>query len=112
MAPKYTHAIVQRISSSLQEIGDIDLEIAKKQHEAYVNILREIGLDVIELPPDDELPQGIFVESAAVICNGVALIARSKDTTRQKEILLHFYSLSGYKLRLPTGPFGKTSPAL
>lgn len=85
-----------RISSSLQEIGDIDLEIAKKQHEAYVNILREIGLDVIELPPDDELPQGIFVESAAVICNGVALIARSKDTTRQKEVSL-FYIFFSFK---------------
>lgn len=70
----------------MQNVGDIDLEIAKKQHEAYVNILREIGLDVIELPPDDELPLGIFVENAAVICNGVALIAKSKDESRQKEV--------------------------
>ncbi|KAL5275118.1 DDAH2 family protein [Megaselia abdita] len=85
MAPKYTHAIVQRISASFQNIGDIDLEIAKKQHEAYVNILREIGLDVIELPPDDGLPQGIFVENSAVICNGVALIAKSNSIPRQKE---------------------------
>lgn len=62
------------------------MEIAKKQHEAYVKILRDIGLDVIELPPDEDLPQGIFIENAAVICNGVALIAKSKDISRQKEV--------------------------
>lgn len=71
----------------MQDFYDIDLEIAKRQHEAYVSILREIGLDVIELPPDVELPKGIFVENAAVICNGVALIARSKHIQRQKEVM-------------------------
>lgn len=81
-----------RISSSLNKEYDIDLEIAKRQHEAYVRILREIGLDVIELPPDVELPEGIFVESAAVICNGVALIAKSNTNQRQKEVKLRFDS--------------------
>lgn len=66
--------------------------MAKKQHEAFVRVLREIDLDVIELPPDDELPQGIFVENAAVICNGVALIAKSKEISRQKEV--KFFKLS------------------
>lgn len=76
-----------RVSSSLQNVCDIDLEVAKKQHEAYVRVLRDIDLDVIELPPDDELPQGIFVENAAVICNGIALIAKSKQIERQKEVI-------------------------
>ena len=63
------------------------MEKAKKQHEAYCALLREIGLDVIELPPDESLPDGVFVENTAVICNGVALIGKSPNNIRQKEVI-------------------------
>ncbi|XP_055911378.1 N(G),N(G)-dimethylarginine dimethylaminohydrolase 1 [Eupeodes corollae] len=85
MSLKFTHAIVTRLSESLCGAGDFDVQLAKKQHEAYVSLLREIGLDVIELPPDDSLPESVFVENTAVICNGVALIAKSKNPIRQRE---------------------------
>lgn len=61
------------------------MQLAKQQHEQYCALLREIGLDVIELPPDDALPEGVFVESSAVICNGVALIGRSDNPKRRRE---------------------------
>lgn len=60
--------------------------MAKEQHKQYCSLLREIGLDVIELPPDDELPESVFVETSAVICNGVALIGKSDNPMRQKEV--------------------------
>ncbi|EDW05596.1 N(G),N(G)-dimethylarginine dimethylaminohydrolase 1 [Drosophila mojavensis] len=85
MSPKYTHAIVARISNALLETGDFDVQLAKQQHEQYCTLLREIGLDVIELPPDDALPEGVFVESSAVVCNGVALIGRSENPKRRRE---------------------------
>ncbi|EDW32738.1 GL18337 [Drosophila persimilis] len=85
MSPKYTHAIVARISEALLESGPFDLKLAKRQHEQYCTLLRDIGLDVIELPPDDMLPEGVFVENCAVICNGVALICRSNNPKRRRE---------------------------
>lgn len=89
---KYTHAVVCRIPLSLRTRAEIELEEAKKQHEAYVRILRELGLDVIELPPDETLPECVFVEDAAVVCNGIALITRPGAAHRAKEVrfVIHF----------------------
>ncbi|XP_022920912.1 N(G),N(G)-dimethylarginine dimethylaminohydrolase 1 [Onthophagus taurus] len=83
---RFTHAVVSRIPLSLRTRGEIELEEAKKQHESYVRLLRELGLDVIELPPDESLPECVFVEDTAVVCNGTALITRPGATHRQKEV--------------------------
>ncbi|PSN30654.1 hypothetical protein C0J52_22249 [Blattella germanica] len=83
---KYTHAVVCRIPLSFRTRGEIELEEAKRQHEAYVRLLRELGLDVIELPPDESLPECVFVEDTAVVCNGIALITRPGAPTRIKEV--------------------------
>lgn len=90
---RYTHAIVCRIPLSLRTRGEIELEEAKKQHEAYVRLLRELGLDVIELPPDETLPECVFVEDTAVICNGTALITRPGAPHRAKEVFKHLQSV-------------------
>jgi N-Dimethylarginine dimethylaminohydrolase len=83
---KFTHAVVCRIPLSFRTRGEIELEEAKRQHEAYVRLLRELGLDVIELPPDESLPECVFVEDTAVVCNGIALITRPGAPTRVKEV--------------------------
>uniref|UniRef100_A0A1B0AE56 Uncharacterized protein n=1 Tax=Glossina pallidipes TaxID=7398 RepID=A0A1B0AE56_GLOPL len=85
MTMKYSYAIVARISNSLKVDKPCDLELAKEQHRSFCSLLREIGLDVIELPPDDELPESVFVETSAIICNGVALIGKSDNPMRKKE---------------------------
>lgn len=89
---RYTHAVVCRIPLSLRTRGEIDLEEAKKQHESYVKLLRELGIDVIELPPDEALPDCAFVEDTAVICNGIALIAKPGSPHRVKEVTFVFFS--------------------
>lgn len=83
---RYTHAVVCRIPTSLKDRGNIDLDDAKKQHENFVRLLRELGLDVIELPPDEGLPDCVFVEDTAVVCNGTALITRPGAAHRAKEV--------------------------
>ncbi|XP_013785496.1 N(G),N(G)-dimethylarginine dimethylaminohydrolase 1-like [Limulus polyphemus] len=88
---RYTHAIVCRIPNSFKTKalgiwGEIDLDVAKRQHEEYCKVLRGIGLDVIELPPDENLPDCVFVEDTAVVCNGTALICRPGHPARQKEV--------------------------
>lgn len=84
---KFTHAIVCRIPNSFKS-KDIHLEKAKLQHENYVRLLRNIGLDVIELPPDESLPECVFVEDTAIVCNGIALITRPGNPARLKEVSL------------------------
>ena len=47
---------------------------------------RKLGLDVIELPADESLPDGVFVEDTAVICDGIALICQPNSPSRLKEV--------------------------
>lgn len=58
-----------------------------KTYILIYSLLREIGLDVIELPPDENFPECAFVEDSAVICNGIALITRPGAPHRQKEVI-------------------------
>lgn len=57
--------------------------------------MRDLGLDVVELPPDENLPECAFVEDTAVVCNGIALITRPGAANRANEvfviIFLHYY---------------------
>lgn len=50
-------------------------------------LLRDLGLDVLELPPDENLPECPFIEDCAVVCNGIALICRPGDPNRLKEVM-------------------------
>jgi len=88
---KFTHAVVCRLPDSFEKNavgtkGVINLEKAKQQHSEYVSTLRRLGLDVIELPPDEQLPDCVFVEDTAVVVNGQALITRPGHPSRQKEV--------------------------
>lgn len=84
---RYTHAVVCRIPLSLRSrTPALDVDEAKRQHENFVRLLRELGLDVIELPPDENLPDCVFVEDTAVVCNGTALITRPAAAHRAKEV--------------------------
>ncbi|KAG7170294.1 N(G),N(G)-dimethylarginine dimethylaminohydrolase 1-like [Homarus americanus] len=92
MSPfRYTHAVVCRIPDSFKNnaVGisaSIDLAKARKQHEVYVATLREIGLDVIELPADENHPDCVFVEDVAVVCNGTALLTKPGHPSRKNEV--------------------------
>jgi len=63
----------------------IDLIIARAQHQAYVNTLRELGCDVIELPAEPDLPDSVFVEDTAFILPEVAVITRPGADSRKPE---------------------------
>lgn len=51
-----------------------------------MNLLRELELDVIEMPSEEELPESVFVEDTAVVCNNIALITKPGNPTRLKEV--------------------------
>ncbi|GAK50874.1 amidinotransferase [Candidatus Moduliflexus flocculans] len=63
----------------------LDLSLAREQHAAYCGALRELGLEIIKVPRDDEHPDSVFVEDNAVVHNGKALICRMAKTSRRGE---------------------------
>lgn len=96
---RYTHAIVSRIPSSFVDaIGCSDvvnLSQARKELEAYVEALRSLGVDVIEMAADESLPDCPFVEDTAVVCNGIALLTRPGHPQRAREVFPITLSIYG-----------------
>jgi dimethylargininase len=63
----------------------LDLNLAREQHAAYCSALKEIGLEIIHVPRDDERPDSVFVEDNVVVHGGKALICRMAKTSRRGE---------------------------
>ncbi|XP_051788736.1 N(G),N(G)-dimethylarginine dimethylaminohydrolase 1 isoform X2 [Erpetoichthys calabaricus] len=91
---EYTHAIVRGVPASLPKEAlrmneandDVDLARARREHELYVGVLmHKLGLQIVDLPVDDSLPDSVFVEDAAVVCGDTALITRPGALGRRKE---------------------------
>ena len=74
-------------------------------------LFRKLGLDVIELPADESLPEGVLVEDTAVVCDGVALICRPPFPGRLKEVTFHRFCLlsHGFISRLRSTRFERYS---
>ena len=88
---KYTHAIVSRVPRSFQTVPTvdgtcIDLEKAQEQHENLVLLLRNLGLDVLELAPDEDNPLSVFVSDCAFVANGIALLCQPHHGNRKDEV--------------------------
>ncbi|KAF0307881.1 N(G),N(G)-dimethylarginine dimethylaminohydrolase 1 [Amphibalanus amphitrite] len=87
---RYTHAIVCRVPNAFKEAvglsAPVSLDEARRQHEAYVRSLRQLDVDVIELPADEKHPDCVFVEDCAVVCNGIALLCRPGHASRRGEV--------------------------
>jgi dimethylargininase len=63
----------------------IDVDLAQRQHRAYVQTLRNLGLKVRELAPDERFPDGCFVQDLAVVYRNLAVICRPGAPSRQGE---------------------------
>jgi len=85
-------AITRKISQRFNECEithiertPIDLDLASAQHHEYVNVLRELGCKVIELPAEADLPDSVFVEDTAFILPEVGVITRPGADSRKPE---------------------------
>jgi len=92
MATRFTRAILRRpgrsyaqgITTSTEGAPDFDLALA--QHDAYARALESLGLSLTILPADEHYPDGVFVEDAAIISGGQAVITRPGAAARRGEI--------------------------
>lgn len=63
----------------------IDVQVARSQHHAYVQAIKELGYAVLELPAEPDLPDSVFVEDTAVVLPDVALITNPGADSRKPE---------------------------
>lgn len=92
----FTHAVVRGIPETFGKVvGDgheneevsVDLAKAQRQFGCLAGALRQkVGLQLIELPPDPELPESWRIEDVAVIQGGTALITRPFKQQRRSEV--------------------------
>ena len=85
-------AITRAVSPSINrcELGylarqPIDVAKAAEQHERYEECLRELGMSVVSLPAQPEMPDSMFVEDPAVVVNEVAVMTHMGAESRRKE---------------------------
>ena len=60
-------ASINRCQLSFHARQPIDIGKAIAQHKAYRDCLSELGVRIVSLPPEPELPDAVFVEDAAVV---------------------------------------------
>jgi dimethylargininase len=63
----------------------VDPPAAARQWDAYVEVFRVRGWDVIEVPAADEHPDGVFVEDAVVVFGDFAVLCRAGAESRRGE---------------------------
>lgn len=78
-------ATFSRATVAIAPSVPIDVDRARHQHGVYVSALRRLGVEVTELPVDDELPDCCFVEDCAVVAEENALITMPGATSRRPE---------------------------
>jgi len=85
-------AITRAVSPSINQCelsciarDPIDYERAVEQHKKYEGCLRELGVSVVSLSAEPELPDSMFVEDPAVVVDEVAVITRMGAESRRGE---------------------------
>jgi dimethylargininase len=99
----FSRAIVRQPGNSLVNgittagLGSPDYELALKQHGQYIDALEQCGLEVTVMPADENYPDGLFIEDAALVMSGCAVSTRPGASERRGEVgkvaseLLSFY---------------------
>lgn len=79
------------------DLGRPDYALMLRQHAAYVECLRFLGLEVVVLDPLPEHPDAYFVEDAAVVIPEAAVITRPGAAGRRGEEEAIEPVLAGYR---------------
>lgn len=80
ISPRFDECEITHIDRS-----PIDPNTARAQHQGYVELLKELGCEVIQLPAEADLPDSVFVEDTAFILPEAAVITRPGADSRKPE---------------------------
>ena len=97
-------AITRDVSASINDCElsfharePIDVAKAIAQHKAYRDCLVDLGVRVVSLPAEPELPDAVFVEDPAVVVDEVAVISIMGVPSRRPEARSLADALSRYR---------------
>ena len=79
------------------ERAPIDFDRAVEQLEAYRRALRELGVDVRNLPDAADQPDSVFVEDTAVVVDEVAVVTYPGAASRRDEVATVRSALSRHR---------------
>ncbi|GAA6527494.1 dimethylargininase [Intrasporangium sp. DVR] len=80
-SPRLADGIVTHIARS----PFVDPDLALRQWEEYCAALRRRGWDLVEAPPVDDCPDGVFIEDQVVVFGDLAVLCRSGSPERRAE---------------------------
>jgi dimethylargininase len=97
-------AITRQVSPSINqceithiERKSIDYERACSQHKQYEDALRTLGLDIISLDAEPDLPDSVFVEDTALVLNECAIMLNPGAASRRPEVASVEKALAPYR---------------
>jgi dimethylargininase len=75
----------------------VDYARAAAQHGEYEQALRSLGVQIIQLPAEANLPDSVFVEDAAIVLDELAVITRPGAASRRPETASIAAALQPYR---------------
>ena len=75
----------------------INYERACNQHKQYEDALRSLGIDVISLNAEADLPDSVFVEDVALVLDDCAIMLNPGATSRRPEVATVEKALAPYR---------------
>lgn len=99
---RFSHAIVREPGDNCGQgltgaaLGTADSDRLLEQHRQYVQTLGSLGLEVIQLPPLSQFPDGYFVEDTAVIFKEGGIITNPGADQRKGEARAMAAALTQY----------------
>lgn len=97
-------AITRAVSRALEQCElshlprrSIDIDLARRQHAAYEQALRDAGCEVRQLAELPEHPDSVFVEDTVIVLDEVAVITRPGALSRRGETASMAAALAGVR---------------
>lgn len=97
-------AITRQVSPAIQRCElthlarqPIDYERARAQHLQYENALRSLGLELISLEAEPDLPDSVFVEDTALVLDECAILLNPGAASRRPEVASVEKALAPYR---------------
>jgi len=88
---QFSHALCRKPARSvtdglrLEDLGNPNFDLLCRQHDVYIEALKEAGVEVNIMPAREGYPDSVFVEDAALVLNGKAILLNPGAASRAGE---------------------------
>lgn len=78
---RFTHVLIPAFPQVFkpEKKQKLDLELLKQEYNVFVDILKESGVNIIQMPTSTNQASSLYLEDAVIVVNGTALICTLND---------------------------------